>query len=236
MKHFVFALLSALFFVPHMASALTLEEGLKLVTESGRDVELARSDEDAARSSVSLARSPWLPSVDLYGRETWLRYQPEAKFGPTAVPTSQDQFLTYGIRATQLLYDFGRASAGLDAARHGLKARELVTGSAQSRAALDFIIAYLDLLEADKLIQVSSEEVKNYEAHKKDIEAKYAAGVITMNEVLQVDVTLADSRQRFLTVENLRSLRESKINSLLSRPLNDPVRPEELKADRKSVV
>lgn len=215
---------------PLSGRALTLQEGLKVVVESGRDVKLARTDEDLARAAVSLARSPWLPQVDLYGRETWLRYQPEANtpFGP--FPTSQDQFLTYGVKASQVLYDFGKTSSSISAAQHGLKARELETGRTINQAALDFITAYLDLLESDKLLQVAGEEVRLYEAHKKDTEARFRAGVITRNEVLQADVTLADSRQRLLTAENLRSLRESRINSLLLRPLNETVQPEELQA------
>jgi outer membrane protein TolC len=111
-----------------------------------------------------------------------------------------------------------------------LKARTIEIGRQKSIAALDFIITYLDLLESEKLLKVATEEVTRYEAHKKDTEARYNAGVITRNEVLQSDVTLADSRQRLLTAENLRSLRESKINSLLLKPLNDVVKPEEIKA------
>ncbi len=167
--------------------------------------------------------------MDLYGRETWLRYTPEAKFGPQTVPTSQDQFLTYGVRATQLLYDFGKTSSSIDAAQYGLKARELMTGRSKSQAALDFTVAYLDLLESEKLLTVATEEVTRYEAHKKDAETRYRAGVITKNEVLQADVTLADSQQRLVTAENLHSLRESKINSLLLKPLNNVVQPEEIR-------
>ncbi len=216
--------------VPFSGHALTLEEGLKIAVENGRDVTIARSDEDVARAAVSLARSPWLPFVDLYGRETWLQYTPEAKFGALTAPTSQDQFVTYGVRATQMLYDFGKTSSTINAAQYGLRSHELETEGMKNQAALDFIVAYLDLLESQKLLQVANEEVTNYEAHKKDTEARYAAGVVTRNEVLQADVTLSDSRQRRLTAENLRSFRESKLNSLMLRPLNDPVSPEEVKA------
>jgi outer membrane protein len=207
-----------------------LEEGLKIVVGTGRDVKIAQSDQDAARSSVSLARSPWLPMINLYGRETWLRYQPEALFGTQAVPTAQDHFLTYGVNATQLLYDFGKTSSSIEAAQFRLRSRELETGTIKSQSALDFVLAYLDLLEADKLLIVAKEEVQRFELHKKDAEARFNAGVVTKNEVLQADVTLADSRHRLLTAENLRSVKESRINSLLLKPLNDPVEPEEINA------
>lgn len=230
MKRLQVVLALVLALSPIAAHALSLQEGLKIITETGRDVQIARSDEDVARASVSLARSPWLPWVDAYGRETWLQYTPQALFGSNVVPISQDQFATYGVRATQLLYDFGKTSAGIDAAKYGLKAREIGTDRLKNQAALDFITVYLDLLESEKLLQVAREEVLQYEAHKKDAEVRYQAGVITKNEVLQADVTLADSRQRLLTAENLRAIRESKINSLLLKPLNDPVQPAEISA------
>jgi outer membrane protein TolC len=215
---------------PHIGRALTLDEGLKIVAETGRDIKIARSDEEVARNSVSLARSPWLPQVNIYGNETWLRYQPTARFNTVIAPTAQEQFFTYGVTANQLLYDFGKTSSSIDAAKYDLKAREIATQRARNRSALDFILAYYDLLEADKLLQVAAEEVKQYEEHKRDAELRYSAGVVTKNEVLQADVTLADSRQRYLTSDNLRSLRASRINSLLLRPLNDAVQPEEVKA------
>ncbi len=221
---------ACLLLLPLTSNALTLGEGLKLVVDKGRDVSIARSDENVARAAVSLARSPWLPFVDLYGQQTWLQYQPEAKtpFGP--FPTSQDHFLTYGVKATQLLYDFGKTSSSIDAAKYGLKAREIETQRTRNLTAKDFIISYLDLLEADKLLQVAQEEVQSYEAHKKDTEAMYSAGVVTKNEVLQADVTLADSRQRLVSAENLRSIRASKVNSLLLKPLNDEVQAEEVRS------
>jgi len=234
MKRLSFFCFIAALFLPLSTSALTLSEGLKTVVDTGRDVTIARSDEDTARGALSLARSHWLPSIDLYGNQTWMQYQPEFKtpFGP--FPSSQAQFLTYGVSATQTLYDFGKTSSSVDAARHGLKSREIETERTRNQSALDFIIAYLDLLESEKLLQVSKEEVQLYEAHKKDTEARLNAGVVTRNEVLQADVTLADSRQRAVSAENLRSVRASRINSLLLKPLNDDVQAEEVEASPAS--
>jgi outer membrane protein len=228
MRLFPLLLSSILFFLPYAGQALTLEEGLKIIADSGRDVKIARSDEEAARGGVSLARSPWLPQLNAYGNETWLRYQPTARFGSATVATSQDKFLTYGVTANQLLYDFGKTSSSIDAAKYNLAAREIETRRAQNRSALEFILAYYDLLETDKLLQVATEEVKQYEAHRHDTEVRYQGGVVTKNEVLQAEVALADSRQRHLIAENLRSLRASQINSLLLRPLNEPVQLEEV--------
>ncbi len=213
---------------PAASSALTIQEGIAVVTERGRDVSIALSEESVARSTVDLARSPWLPWVDLYGRETWLRNQPTAIFGVNQVPVSQDQFLTYGFKATQLIYDFGRTSSSINAAQQNLKATEVETFRTRNRAALQFINAYFDLLEAQELLKVAQEEASTYDAHLKDATSRYKAGVVTRNEVLQAEVTLADSQQRLLTAENNRTLRTSRVNSILLRPLTEEVHPEEI--------
>jgi outer membrane protein len=219
----VFILLAS----PLSGSALTLQEGLQIVTEKGRDVSIARSEEDVARNAVSLARSPWLPWVDLYGRETWLKYEPQAKTPGGAFSLSQDQYPTYGFKATQLLYDFGKTSSSISSAKETLKAREAGTFRIKNRAAMDFIMAYIDLLESDELLKVAQEDVTQYEAHRKDADARFKAGVVTRNEVLQADVVLADSKQRLLTAENNQALRASRVNSIVMRPLNETLHASE---------
>ncbi|HEY6011263.1 MAG TPA: TolC family protein [Nitrospirota bacterium] len=227
MKRPVVLFLLIMLLIPGIVHALTLEEGLKIVAATGRDASIARSNEEAARSGISVARAAWLPKVDAYGYETWLRYEPAAKFGPTPVVTAQDKYLTYGVTATQLLYDFGRTSSAISAAQYGTQAREIETMRVKNRAAMEFIIAYYDLLESEKMLTVAGEEVQRYEAHKQDADARYGAGVVTKNEVLQADVTLADALQRYLSADNLRSIRASRINSQLLRPLSEPIQTEE---------
>jgi len=231
MRRLGFFLYLVLLLFPARAFSLTLDEGLKLVTENGRDIRISQAQVDAAEAGVTLARAPYLPTLDLYGRETWLQYQPAALFGTKPVFTSQDQFTTYGFKATQLLYDFGKTSSNISASKYALQAKEMEALRARNYTAFDFTLAYLDLLESEKLLTVTAEEVKRYEAHRKDTEARYKAGVITRNELLQADVTLSDSLQRLLTAENSRSLKASRINSLVQKPLNDEVRPEEIQSD-----
>ncbi|HEC96921.1 MAG TPA: TolC family protein [Nitrospirae bacterium] len=218
-----------LFVLPSNALALTLEEGLKIVAEQGRDIKISEAEEDVVREGVQLARSPLLPQVDLYANQTLLSYQPEAVFGPfESVPISEKDFLTYGFRVNQLVYDFGGTSSMLRVARLGLKEKKLDTLRVRNLVALNFTLAYLDLLETEKFLRVAQNEVKRFEAHLNDTRAMYEEGLITKNDFLEAEVMLSDARQKLLTTENLRAMRASRINSLLVRPLNEEVNPEEI--------
>jgi outer membrane protein TolC len=141
---------------------------------------------------------------------------------------SEEQYLSYGFKVTQLVYDFGKTTSSISASRSSAEAKDVNAVRVRNRSALEFIIAYLDLLEADKLLKVAADEVNRYESHHKDTEARYSAGVITRNEVLQVQVLLSDSRQRLLTARNNRSIRASQVNSLLLRPLTGAVEAQEV--------
>lgn len=226
----------SLFFCPIAASALTLQEGLAIISEKGRDVAVAQAEQEAARSNISLARSHWFPTVDIYARETWLKDQPAVKTPSGSFPTSQDNFLTYGMKVTQTLYDFGKTSSSVDSAKATLKSREAATLQAKNRAAIEFISAYFDLLEAEELLKVAAEEAASYEAHRKDAEARLKAGAATKHELLQAEVLLSDSKQRLLTAENNRALCASKINSILLRPLTAEVHASEITGFRLEAI
>ncbi len=214
---------------PSRAAAITLGEGLAIVAQQGRDVRISEAEEDVVRAGVRLARSPLLPRVDLYARRTWLRYRPEALFGLfEPVPISEKDFLSYGFRINQLLYDFGASYALLRASRLGLKEKRLDTLRVRNLVALDFTHAYLDLLEAERLLVLAQKEVRRFESHLEETRAMYEEGLITKNDLLEAEVMLSDARQRLLSAENVRAMRESRINSLLARPLNEEVAPEEI--------
>ena len=214
---------------PRECSALSLQEGLRIVTGEGWDVKIARHREEAAAASVSLARSKQLPRINLYGRQVWLKNQPEAisSLGGT-FPLSEKDFLTYGISASQVLYDFGRTGRLVKSAESAVMAQGSRTEGTNNRAALNFIMTYLNLLEAGKLSEVTEKEVAAFQVHLRDAKALHEEGVVTVNDVLQAEVKLADATQRNLTSITTRESLEARINAMVLRPLSLPVQPKDL--------
>ncbi|NOY65275.1 MAG: TolC family protein, partial [Nitrospirae bacterium] len=199
-----------------------------IVTSRSRDVKISLAEEEASKENIPMARSAWLPRIDLYSYHTTLRYDPEATFGPFGpVQISERSFLTYGFKVQQLIYDFGRTSSLIEGARYGLKASALQTKRVRNLIALEFIDAYFDLLKSKSLLDVSSKEVERLESHLKDTTAMYEEGLITKNDLLQAEVMLADARQKRIDAENLYKLRQSRLNMLLLRDLNKPVEAED---------
>jgi len=220
---------------PPEARSLSLAEGLAILDRAGRDAALAAAEEQVSRSAQVLAGAARRPSVDAFVRETMLAYQPRslldvqlgAEAGPRTIPVAEAESLSFGVRARQLLYDFGRTDAAVRAAALDTQTRTLEISLARNRAALRFILAYVRLLRADQLLALQRTEVTRLEAHRDDTRALLEEGTITENDLLQAEVRLADAAQRRLQAENQRALAAAQVNSLLARPLGEEVAPEE---------
>jgi outer membrane protein TolC len=208
--------------------AITLAEGLAVVSRSGREIAVSAAEEAVLSSGPVLAGSAWKPTVDAYARETLLAYQPQTVVDTRSFPVAEQNSFAVGVRVRQLLFDFGRADDAVRAATLDVDAKRLETSLARNRSGLRFILVYIRLLRAEKLLALQELEVTRYRAHRDDTRALLEEGTITENDLLQAEVMLADAEQRRLQAENLRALSAAQANSLLQRPLALPVDTQEV--------
>ena len=201
------------------ATKVTLADGLKTVTAESHVVKVARQDESIAEADSLIARARLLPSINASGSYTSLANQPTAVFLGQAIPTSDRYYKSYGINIQQILFDFRGNLSHYEASRMLLEAQKLNTASTRNAIALEFTIGFYDFLESQRLVEVAAKEVESVEAHLKNAQNLYGAGVITKNDLLQAQVRLSDARQRLLSAKNIKSIRASRLNNLLLRPL-----------------
>jgi outer membrane protein TolC len=198
---------------------VTLAEGLKTVTAESHVVKVAQQDEAIAEADSLVARARLLPSVNASGSYTSLANQPTAVFLGQAIPTADRYYKSYGINIRQILFDFRGNLSRYEASRMLLEAQKLNTTSIRNAIALEFTIGFYDFLESQRFVEVAAKEVESVEAHLKNAQNLYGAGVITKNDLLQAQVRLSDARQRLLSAKNIQSIRASRLNNLLLRPL-----------------
>jgi len=203
---------------------MTLSQGLKLATENSRLIKIASRGRDVSSADVSIAFSRYLPSINASMSQTFLSNQLIAIFGPLSLPEANKSPLSYGFDVQQVLYDFGGRSSRYEAASAALDNAALNIARVKNIVALDFIIAYFDLLETEKMELVGEREVERLISHLSMARSLYKEGVITRNDLLQAEVRLSDAQQRLLTTTNMREVNASRINNILSLPLKNPVR------------
>jgi len=222
----ILCIASILLFLPtNYASAeapppITLQEGLKIVAEEGRVVKIARLNETMAEADTRMARAGLLPSINAQAAHTSMAHQPAMSLNGQAFNTSDSQYYSYSISIQQILFDFRGSLSRYEASRMLLEAKKLDTTRIRNALAFEFTLAFYEFLEAQRLVEAGGKEIERLEAHLRDANHLYKAGVITRNDLLQVQVRLSDARQKLLSVQNLKAVRTARINHLLLRPLN----------------
>ena len=226
---FLVLIFSVAFRATAYPEVLTLPEGLKLVTENSRTIKMSRYDEKMSEADTLIALSRLLPEVNASGGYTSQAHQPTAIFGPQQVPISEKDFLTYSLSIQQTLYDFQKNASRYQASKKMLNAKKIDATRTRNLVAIDFVLVYLDLLEAENLVKVSEKEVERLESHLHDAKSLYEEGVITKNDLLQAEVKISDARQRLLTAKNLRAVTASQLNNALVRPLTADIQVEDVR-------
>ena len=120
-----------------------------------------------------------------------------------------------------LLNSFRIAELGLDLA-----------GAQENIVRQDVILAakgaYFNVLKAEKLVSVAQEAVTLLTAFRKVAKDFHEVGMTPLNELLKADVELANTRHELTVASNNLALARSNFNTLLRRPLHDPVRVEDV--------
>ena len=198
---------------------ITISQGIDLVLKDSRLIKAALPDNDMALQNSLIARSALLPHLNANISQTFNRYQPIAKFDSLLAPTSNKNYLSYGFDVYQTIFDFGKSLSNFRGSRDLWRASQANVESVRRVATLEFIVAYFDLLEAEKMIEVSEKEVDSISSYLQDIQHLYEQGSVVKNDLLPAKVKLADARQKLITARNEREVIKARLNNILALPL-----------------
>jgi outer membrane protein len=202
---------------------ITIPNGINIVLKDSRLLKISLFDEDIASQDALLARSALLPQINASVKDSYLNHQPTAKFGSQSVPTAQKESLSFGFDVYQTLFDFGKSLANYKAAGELVYASRANIESVKRIAILEFIIAYFDLLEAEKMITVAEKEAESLGSYLNDIEHLFENGAATKNDLLPAKVRLADAKRKLITARNSREISAIRLNNILSLPLREKI-------------
>jgi len=196
--------------VPCFGAGLTLKECIQKAAAANPSLKVARYDEKIAEEGITLARSGYLPKIDIQGGYTVQNEPQSVKINGITAQTQQPNYAFANLFINQTLWDFGRT-------RQRFRRAELVRdASARSYSGqekeiyLSVVETYYGILETRKLLAAADEEVMQRLDHLKIAQNLFEQGVVTRNDVLQAEVKLAESRQRRLaTANNLENARLS---------------------------
>ncbi len=170
---------------PLPSAAMTVEEAVAAGIEHHPELAAARSEVQAAKTDVSVAKAGYLPSVSVSG-------------GPQ--DTTPEKW-AYEVTAAQMVHDWGQVKSQLRGARAlQRQAREgwLV---ARDEATLDIVETYLDVLLARRQREVDLAQIATLEGFAQMTGLRAQSGYADRSEPDRSQLELARARQRLASDE-----------------------------------
>ena len=235
--------------VAAVASAETLTDAWALALQQDHSLAAARHQAEAAGFEAQAARAQRWPTVAVGGSYTQLDDSPAFDFAFTGLPLTppelfeDDKYVMGSASLTIPLFTSGRISSSIAAA----EARERGVGAQVTAATADVKLAvadsYVEVLRARKAHGVASSNVQTLEALTRDTTSMFERELVPKNELLAVQVALADARQNELRAANAAEVAAAAYNRRLGTPLDRPVElsetlavPVELSQDLPALV
>ena len=214
-------------------AAETLEDAWRESALHDPTLAEARARTEAAQFDARSTRALRRPTVAFSGLYTQLSTPPAVQLPPLggmlALPSIEfaNRFGLADLRANWPLYTGGRIGQAISAADRATEARVAEQRRITFDVRLSVAEAFIDVLRAERATAVADSSVMTLSAHVKDVSNLFAQGVVPRNDVLAVEVELANAEQRRLQARNALDLARAAYNRRLGRPLDFEVALDE---------
>lgn len=213
-----------------------MEEAWKIALSVDNRLIAGQKNVEAMEQSLFAAKSNRLPNLSIESSYTMLNESPAAILNMPGMPTNQitmseDKSLSYKTFLTLPVFTGGRISNGINAASSNYKASLSELKKTSLDIKLNVVEAYTNVLRAKHWVDVTESNVKSLSSHVRDVSNLYEQGMITKNELLAANVSLADANQRLIQAKNNLDNAKAAYNRLLGRSLEKEVEIEDIYAE-----
>lgn len=200
---------------------LTIEGAVDYGLAHNPVFQAADEDLNAAKKGVDAARAGFLPRLDTsYSYTRWkdipvIKIQGSLDTAGSEVQVSSRDINHWEGTLTQPLF----RGFGLKAKYEIAKEERNVAGFRKEETRLNLIReirgVFLQVLFANRTLQIATESVAQLEAHLRDAKAFFRQGLTAENDALKAEVALADAKQREATASKQLLITRIRLNRLL---------------------
>ncbi|MBU2488875.1 MAG: TolC family protein [Proteobacteria bacterium] len=227
MRNMILALVCLLAAGGAAAQGLTLDQAVEEALANNPAMHSAQARQEAALSGATAARAGFLPSLSAQYRYQTLADDPFMRvLGHQTIVNSRDQ-AHWKVSASQPLFTGFALASGLRLAGLGVQTRDLEAREAALDVARRAKLACLELLLAEKALEVSRTARENLAAHEADAQRLLDQGLIPKNDLLKARVALAETVQEEERAKARVRAARSAVNVVLGRDFDADTRVEE---------
>jgi len=207
----------------------TLEESIREALSNNRRLNAKRERIDQAQNVRNQARADFLPKLSTsygYTRYGW-KNQIKTEIFNTEIG-SLNNYQWKGTITQPIFTGFALISS-YRLAELGIDQSELEVQLETLDLALAAKTAYFDILTADNAVETARKAAEALESHAEVARNFYKVGMIPINDLLQSEVEASNAKHYLIKAQNAARLARSRLNTILSRPVNAEIDVVEIK-------
>lgn len=195
----------------------SLTELIDMGLQNNPQIEVARQQVSQYQGILTQAKSVYLPHLSM-----------GFDLGQAHIENLDPDSDSYGhgkIAASQLIYDFGRATGRINVGRYTLDAAMANLQQQRQNVIYQIYQSYYQVLEKKQLVRVALRAINSYEQHLNQAKKYYQAGVRTKIDVTNAQVELSNAKLELLRSNaNLKTAKVKLEQILGMRPNNGDYR------------
>jgi outer membrane protein len=195
---------------------LTLQQCIQTALKYNPQIRVSEGGVESAQSNLKLTRSALFPQVS--GTAGITRNGGTFLLGNIVRNGSYDSY-TAGLQAQQLIFDFGKTYSRLSAFSDLVRANGQDLRATREDVIVNTYVAYYSYLAAVRVRDVDTETVVQAEDHLHQAQAFYRAGTVPQYDVVNAEVTVANSNVNLIQADNNVKLARIQLENVVGQKL-----------------
>lgn len=197
---------------------LSLDQAIKISLQ--KNTSLISNENELLRSESNLdaAYGNFIPDLNAYGSWQWSKsdnagYTTTYNGLTVNVPASTDETRSYsvGLNSNVVLFDGLSNIANLSRSRNNLQSVKYAIEGKKQEVVFQTINLYYSIVEADQLLKVAEEDVKQQQKNLETIEERNRLGSVTKADVYQQQVQLGNAELQVIKQKNILETAKSSL-------------------------
>ena len=233
--NFVCVGLIALCFCPlARGNAETIDDAWQAALAADQRIQAARQEIAAANFTIQAAKRGYRPSITNKTSYNFLTNEPSFNFAGNSFEILDDNFATTSLMTKMPIYAGGRIAEAVDAASCLSSAAGANLQQTTLNIKLAVVTAYVVVLRSQRGVEVARANVASLTGQEEVVKSLLEQGEVPRNDLLAVQVELANARQDEIRAQNTLANARAAYNRVLGRPLEFPVELQELQVPETS--
>jgi len=183
---------------------LSLDEAIKIALQKNSGLISQENELSRSESALDAAYGNFLPDLGAYGSWDWRKIKP-------AINSGESRTYSVGASSNIVLFDGLSNYANLSRSKNSVEAIKLAIEQKKQEVVFQTINLYYTIVEADQLLKVREEDVKQQQKNLETIEERNRLGSVTKADVYQQQVQSGNAELQVIQQKNILETAKSNL-------------------------